>query len=124
DVPVAWQVQAATDELPSADVAVAAYVFAELEREEAGLVVDAMIEAAPVVVVVEPGTPIGHQRILEVRDRMLDAGLRLAAPCPHHRPWPLAARAWRPLAARFNRPPWSRRAQGADAGPHDATSAS
>lgn len=119
DVPVAWQVQAATDELPSADVAVAAYVFAELEREEAGLVVDAMIEAAPVVVVVEPGTPIGHQRILEVRDRMLDAGLRLAAPCPHHRPCPLAGRDWCHFAARFNRPSWLRRLKGAELGHED-----
>lgn len=119
DIAVTWITEPASGDLPAADVAVAAYLMSELTAAEVDDVVDAMTATAETAVVVEPGTPVGYERILTVRDRMLDAGMALAAPCPHHRECPLAGRDWCHFAARFNRPPWLRRLKDAELGHED-----
>src|SRR5690606_26089022 len=102
-----------------ADVAVAAYLLGELSAEDIDRVVDAMTRAAPTVVIVEPGTPPGYQRVLGARDRLIEAGLDLAAPCPHVHECPLAGRDWCHFAARFSRPAWLRRLKDAELGHED-----
>jgi len=68
---------------PAADIAVAAYSLAELDGAGRRALVSAAWAAAPIVVLVEPGTPDGFGRIHDARRLLLDAGAALVAPCPH-----------------------------------------
>jgi ribosomal protein RSM22 (predicted rRNA methylase) len=45
-------------------------------------------------VIVEPGTPAGYARIIDVRAQLIAAGAHVAAPCPHDRKCPLTAPDW------------------------------
>lgn len=87
-----WRASALRAEVPPADLAVAAYVFAELDDATQATVLDAMLDAAPTVLVVEPGTPAGYARVIEVRRRLLAAGRTIVAPCPHQAECPLVDR--------------------------------
>lgn len=49
---------------------------------------------AGALLIVEPGTPAGWQRVLSVRSQLLAAGAHVLAPCPHEAPCPLAAPDW------------------------------
>ncbi|NUR95334.1 MAG: rRNA methyltransferase, partial [Kribbellaceae bacterium] len=82
------------------DLVTIAYVLNELTADARHALVDAAARCARTVVVVEPGTPAGHRRILDARDQLLAHGLRIAAPCPHEGPCPAA---WCHFAARLPR---------------------
>jgi ribosomal protein RSM22 (predicted rRNA methylase) len=58
---------------------------------------------AQALVVIEPGTPTGYSRILEIRRQLIDAGAHVAAPCPHERDCPLVAPDWCHFAQRLPR---------------------
>jgi len=49
---------------------------------------------AGTLLVVEPGTPAGWRRILDLRAHLIAAGANIHAPCPHHAPCPLTAPDW------------------------------
>jgi len=106
---------AAREDPPSADLATASYVLGELtEAQQAALVVLAA-RAAPAVVLVEPGTPAGHRRILAARSKLLDTGYVVAAPCPHQRRCPLETEGdWCHFGARLPRSALHRQAKGAE----------
>jgi ribosomal protein RSM22 (predicted rRNA methylase) len=113
-----WRLGAADSQDPApgqADLAVSAYVLGELSQPQQERLVGLAIQAAPVVLLVEPGTPAGHQRILAARDRLLAAGYAIAAPCPHQLGCPLAAAGdWCHFAARVQRSALHRQVKGAD----------
>jgi ribosomal protein RSM22 (predicted rRNA methylase) len=68
----------------SADLVVAAYALAELERTaRQALVASAWAAATDVLVLIEPGTPDGFARIHEARAQLIAVGASLLAPCPH-----------------------------------------
>ncbi|MFD1049911.1 small ribosomal subunit Rsm22 family protein [Kibdelosporangium lantanae] len=52
------------------------------------------------VVVIEPGTPAGYERVVRARDVLIQAGLHVTAPCPHERECP---ENWCHFAARLPR---------------------
>ncbi|MFD0419776.1 small ribosomal subunit Rsm22 family protein [Streptomyces sp. NPDC127108] len=87
-----WQrarIGAALDVPPAALVTVS-YVLGELTEDDRAAVVDAAARAATdAVVVVEPGTPDGYARVIAARERLVDAGYRVAAPCPHSSACPI-----------------------------------
>src|SRR5204862_6971891 len=75
---------------------------------------------AGAVVVVEPGTPAGYERVLDARDRLIAAGARVVAPCPHDRACPLAGTTdWCHFAVRVARSSAHRRAKEARLGHED-----
>ncbi|MFF2651936.1 small ribosomal subunit Rsm22 family protein [Streptomyces sp. NPDC058045] len=89
------------------------YVLGELTAEGRQQVVDAAADAAPAVVIVEPGTPEGYARVREARTRLLAAGFRIAAPCPHDGACPIAPGAdWCHFSARVSRSSLHRRVKG------------
>jgi ribosomal protein RSM22 (predicted rRNA methylase) len=103
----------APPELPAADLVTLSYVLGELPEAARGAVVDAAAGAASAVVLVEPGSPDGFERVRDARRRLLDAGLRVLAPCPHGADCPIAPGAdWCHFAARVSRSALHRRVKG------------
>jgi ribosomal protein RSM22 (predicted rRNA methylase) len=99
--------------LPAADLVTVSYVIGELApADRAALVDSAARAAAGAVLIVEPGTPDGHARILAARDRLLAAGLTVLAPCPHDAPCPVTGGDWCHFAARVQRTSLHRQVKG------------
>ncbi len=97
------------------DLVTLAYVLDELAPGDRDALVDRLWRAtAGVLVIVEPGTPKGWQRILAARARLIAGGAHIAAPCPHTFACPLAAPDWCHFAARVARSRIHRLAKGAD----------
>ena len=90
--------------LAAHDLVTIAYVLDELEpAARAALVAAAWDAARGLLVIVEPGTPSGWQRILAARAALIEAGASIAAPCPHEAPCPLSPPDWCHFAARVAR---------------------
>ena len=101
--------------LESADLVTLSYVLGEL----APAVINPLIErlwglSRDTLLVVEPGTPAGWQRILLVRDRLIALGAHIIAPCPHAERCPLAAPDWCHFSRRVARSRTHRLAKDAD----------
>jgi ribosomal protein RSM22 (predicted rRNA methylase) len=97
-----------------ADLVTVSYVLSELEAaQQDRLVADAMA-LGRVVVVVEPGTPDGYERILRARNAIRAAEWQLLGPCPHSGACPLTLGDWCHFAARVNRSAEHRRIKGGE----------
>jgi ribosomal protein RSM22 (predicted rRNA methylase) len=93
-----------TADLPAADLATIAYVLGELTSAQQAALVSLAVRCASAVLLVEPGTPAGHRRILAARAQLLATGYRIAAPCPHELGCPLdVAGDWCHFGARLPR---------------------
>ena len=104
----------------TADLATAGYVLGELTAAQQAALVARAVMAAPVVVLIEPGTPAGHRRILVARGQLLAAGYLLAAPCPHELRCPLEAEGdWCHFGARLPRSALHRHVKGSELGYED-----
>ncbi len=115
DAPGSAEGNAVAADLPAADLATAAYVLGELTPARQSALVTIAARSAPVVVLVEPGTPAGHRRILAARGQLLAAGYLVAAPCPHQLGCPLDREGdWCHFAARLPRSALHRQAKGAE----------
>ncbi|WP_409057406.1 small ribosomal subunit Rsm22 family protein [Streptomyces sp. SYP-A7185] len=99
--------------IESTDLVTVSYVLKELTEDDRRSVVDAAAGAAQAVVVVEPGTPDGYARVIEARDRLIAAGFRVAAPCPHSAACPIApGEDWCHFSARVSRSSLHRKIKG------------
>ncbi|MDP3735889.1 MAG: small ribosomal subunit Rsm22 family protein [Hyphomonadaceae bacterium] len=88
----------------SRDLVTLAYVLDELASAERGDLVDRLWRlASGVLLIVEPGTPKGWERILAARTRLIAAGASIVAPCPHAAACPLVAPDWCHFSARVAR---------------------
>jgi ribosomal protein RSM22 (predicted rRNA methylase) len=58
---------------------------------------------AGALVIIEPGTPRDHRRLLKMRAALAQAGASIALPCPHAEPCPLTAPDWCHFSARLPR---------------------
>jgi ribosomal protein RSM22 (predicted rRNA methylase) len=77
------------------DLVVIAYLLNELDQDAADRLIDAAWRrSADTLAVVEPGTPAGWHRILQVRKILLAAGAHLLAPCPHAAACPVEESDW------------------------------
>ncbi|MGP4001682.1 small ribosomal subunit Rsm22 family protein [Streptomyces sp. 8N706] len=95
------------------DLVTVSYVLGELTGTDRHAVVDEAARAAQAVVLIEPGTPDGYLRIIEARDRLIAAGLRVVAPCPHSDACPIEPGAdWCHFAARVGRSSLHRQVKG------------
>ncbi|MEU5664635.1 small ribosomal subunit Rsm22 family protein [Streptomyces longwoodensis] len=99
--------------LPPTDLVTVSYVLNELSPADRTTLLAAVASAAGAAVIVEPGTPDGYARVLEARDRLLAAGFRVAAPCPHDAACPIAPGTdWCHFSARVSRSSLHRRVKG------------
>ncbi|MFJ4875621.1 small ribosomal subunit Rsm22 family protein [Streptomyces sp. NPDC088745] len=99
----------------STDLITVSYVLKELTGADRDTLVDQAARAARgAVVLVEPGTPDGYRRVLAARERLVAAGLRIAAPCPDSGRCPVAddASNWCHFSARVSRSSLHRKVKG------------
>ncbi|MEU1124575.1 small ribosomal subunit Rsm22 family protein [Streptomyces sp. NPDC005899] len=95
------------------DLVTVSYVLKELTPEDRAALVDSAAARAQAVVIVEPGTPDGYARVIEARDRLIAAGLTVAAPCPHSGACPIEQGTdWCHFSARVSRSSLHRQVKG------------
>jgi ribosomal protein RSM22 (predicted rRNA methylase) len=100
--------------LPAADLVVAAYVLGELGDDVRTAIVDRIWAAtSSLLVLVEPGSRAGFERIRTAREALINAGGHVVAPCPGDDPCPIEDPAWCHFLARLDRSPLQRRAKSA-----------
>lgn len=88
----------------AADLVTAAYVMNEAGDENAKSVIDSLWNATKgVLLIIEPGTPDGWRRIINLRDHLLAKGAYLAGPCAQSKACPLIAPDWCHFSERVNR---------------------
>jgi len=98
-----------------ADLVTLAYVLDELAPHDRKPLLDGLWrQARTALVIVEPGTPAGWQRILDARDQLIAACAHILAPCPHAHACPILAPDWCHFSARVARSRIHRLAKGAD----------
>ncbi|WP_035646702.1 small ribosomal subunit Rsm22 family protein [Bradyrhizobium sp. ORS 285] len=107
--------RALLDRAERADLVIASYVINELSDVERTAVVALLWEKTnQTLLIVEPGTPAGYQRIIAARDQLIAAGAHVAAPCPHAAACPLIASDWCHFVQRLARSRAHRELKGAD----------
>jgi ribosomal protein RSM22 (predicted rRNA methylase) len=80
------------DAAASADLVLASYVIGEMNADRQAALADLMWAATrDTLLIVEPGTPAGYRRILDLRRRLVAQGAHVVAPCPHDGECPLMA---------------------------------
>ncbi len=67
--------------MPSSELAILSYVLNELSNPEA--LIEKCWNQTSLLVIVEPGTPKNFQMIRKIRQKLIDLGAHIAAPCPH-----------------------------------------
>ncbi|MFD5846144.1 small ribosomal subunit Rsm22 family protein [Streptomyces chartreusis] len=99
--------------LDPTDLVTVSYVLNELTARDRATLLDTVASAALTVVIVEPGTPDGYTRVIEARDRLIAAGFRIAAPCPHSAACPIVPGTdWCHFSSRVSRSSLHRRIKG------------
>lgn len=99
--------------IESTDLVTVSYVLNELAEPDRAALVDRAASAARSVVIVEAGTPAGYARVIEARDRLIAAGFRVAAPCPHSAACPIVpGEDWCHFSARVSRSSLHRKVKG------------
>ncbi|MFC9705709.1 small ribosomal subunit Rsm22 family protein [Streptomyces sp. NPDC056943] len=99
--------------LADTDLVTVSYVLKELTEADRTALVTEAARAARAVVIVEPGTPDGYERIIAARTLLIDAGFTVAAPCPHSGACPIVPGTdWCHFSARVSRSSLHRQVKG------------
>jgi ribosomal protein RSM22 (predicted rRNA methylase) len=107
DIPVEWIAADAT-RLPStlapADIVTLSYVLNELSVPERQHLVARLWDLTDdILVIIEPGTPAGFERIRHHRQQLLDLGAHILAPCAHSSNCPVIEPDWCHFSQRLSR---------------------
>lgn len=95
---------AQSSHLGNHDLMVLSYVIGELPMDSVKMLVEKSWKAtSQVLVIIEPGTPHGFERIRVARQQLIDLGAYLVAPCPHHRACPMPPGDWCHFSERLER---------------------
>jgi ribosomal protein RSM22 (predicted rRNA methylase) len=110
---IAWHQN--VDAADRSDLVTLAYVLDELDpAQRTSLVRQLWSATEDTLLIVEPGTPAGWQRILDARSLLLGEGAHMVAPCPHALACPLASPDWCHFARRVSRSRAHLQAKGAE----------
>jgi ribosomal protein RSM22 (predicted rRNA methylase) len=94
----------ALDEVDAADLVIASYLIGEVnEADRHALTERLWAKTRDTLVVIEPGTPAGFRRVIELRAQLIAAGAHVAAPCPHDGECPIQTPDWCHFAQRLPR---------------------
>lgn len=117
-----WQKQDGLDgrEGGPFDLAVMGYMLGELPwARRYPLITQLWASSRGVLLIVEPGTPVGSETIREARKVLIGMGAVVIAPCPHSSECPLAADDWCHFSQRIARTRTHRSAKQARLGYED-----
>lgn len=107
-------------ELPAHDLIIFSYSAGELDNSILlGLLERCWKAANQLLVVVEPGTPVGFERIRKIRSQLIDWKGHLVAPCPHELACPMTGGDWCHFSARVERSSLHRRLKRGSLGHED-----
>jgi ribosomal protein RSM22 (predicted rRNA methylase) len=85
----------ALEDAEPADLVVASYLIGEVgDNRRRTLAERLWTKTNDTLLVVEPGTPAGYKRIVDLRTQLVAAGAHVAVPCPHGETCPLQAPDW------------------------------
>jgi ribosomal protein RSM22 (predicted rRNA methylase) len=102
------------------DLVTVSYVMNELRPAEiAAITRQAWDRTGKILIVVEPGTPLGFAHIRDIRAGLINLGAQMLAPCPHVQACPMAANDWCHFAQRVQRTSAHRLAKAAELGYED-----
>jgi ribosomal protein RSM22 (predicted rRNA methylase) len=90
------------EEFPSHDCVILSYSIGEL-KSPISLLEKAWQATKKLLLIVEPGTPVGFDRIRNKCKQLIDWGAHLVAPCPHQAACPMQGGDWCHFAARVER---------------------
>jgi ribosomal protein RSM22 (predicted rRNA methylase) len=109
------EARAALAKADAADLVVASYMIGEIGDTERRALGELMWEkTGNTLLIVEPGTPAGYARIIELRERLIALGAHVAAPCPHDNRCPLQAPDWCHFSQRLQRSRAHKQVKGAE----------
>lgn len=101
-------------EIAPHDLVIASYSLGELDAKQLHPLLKRLWAiTGQLLVIIEPGTPLGFKRILEMRETLLKQGAHTLAPCPHDQPCPKADRDWCHFSQRIPRSRLHRQVKGA-----------
>ena len=90
--------------LPESELVVAAYVLGELGGERELPALERWWSATrDELVVIEPGTPAGFERLRRARTVLISSGAHVTAPCPHDADCPMEGSDWCHFSVRLER---------------------
>lgn len=102
----------------SHDLVLLSYALGELKKQEE-VAYKAWKSAEKLLMIIEPGTPLGFSRLKKVREYLLGLGAHLIAPCPHAFACPLKENDWCHFSVRLSRTSLHRQMKGGDLGYED-----
>lgn len=86
------------------DLVIASYVLNEMSMEDKMEVVKFLWKnAKKMLVIIEPGTPVGFSNIRRIRDLLIEDGAYVCAPCPHMEKCPVSGDDWCHFTVRVQR---------------------
>ena len=105
---------------PQHDLVVLSYSVGELAPQSLERLIAVCWEAAQeLLLIMEPGTPAGFERIRMIREQLIICGAHIIAPCPHHLACPMSQGDWCHFSARLERSILHRRIKGGSLGYED-----
>ncbi len=104
-VSAVWERRDLTDGITeTADLVICSYCLNELpEKQREAALSELANSAKKLLVIVEPGTPFAFERMKQIRQSLLNMGLKIAAPCPSENACPLPEGDWCHFTARAQR---------------------
>lgn len=95
---------------PEHDLIILSYSIGELPESSYQALIDwCWKHTRQFLVIIEPGTPVGFERIRAIRRHLIALGSHMVAPCPHAVACPMAEGDWCHFAARVERSTLHRR---------------
>lgn len=93
-----------TTDFSKHDLVIFSYSIGEISPSTLPDLINSGWQAAEqLFVIIEPGTPVGFERIRTIRKQLIDIGGHLIAPCPHQGTCPMTDGDWCHFAARVER---------------------
>lgn len=117
-----WQLQDLEQikQLKPHDLILFSYSIGELSPEKIAPLIEVCWGATEqFLVIIEPGTPVGFERIRAIRQQLITLGASLVAPCPNTKPCPMANGDWCHFSVRLERTSRHRRVKEGSLGYED-----
>ena len=117
-----WRQGGATDPKPDEcfDLVTISYVMNELRTSDRATVArEAWRSTGKLLIMIEPGTPMGFASLRELRTGLLSAGAHMVAPCPHGSTCPIMGEDWCHFSQRLPRSAQHRLAKQGELGYED-----